>query len=128
LPLNPVFNGPSMSERVDGNAAIEIHDSTLQRVDVEGKRLCAILSAYVHRSAGTPGTSNGAGWSQTAHIHLEGGTASTQVESPIWLMGGRIDLGGRIHDNVLPLPLAFDGPVRVELEGSKRRTGRAFGA
>ena len=107
-----------MSEAVEGNTMIEIHDSTLEHLDMHGDGLLATLSAFVHRSAGVPGVSRGSVWSQTIRLELQGGS-HPDVDSPVWVVDGHVALGGEIHDNAIPWPLAHEGPVRIELDGSE---------
>ena len=113
-----MFDGPSMSEAVEGNTMIEIHDSTLEQVDMAGDGLVATLSAFVHRSPGVPGRSRGSVWSQTVRLELQGGSHGG-VDSPIWVVDGHVALGGETYDNTIPWPLAHVGPVRIEFEGSE---------
>jgi hypothetical protein len=55
---------------MEDNAAVEIHDSTLERIEHEGDDIVAVFSAYVHRSAGRPGIDAGSGWSQALHLRF----------------------------------------------------------
>ncbi len=102
---------------MEDNAAIELHDSTLERLDMEADAVVVVLSAYVHRSAGVPGVDPGSGWSQAARIRCPGGRASAASDTPLELAGGRLDLSGRVHDNVIPVPLSHIGSIRLELRG-----------
>lgn len=102
----------------EGNWAIELHDSTLESIEKNGSTLVAVLSAYLHSSAGSPGASRGSGWSQTAHLQIGDGT-DNGVGTPVGLIGGKVDLGDEAHDNLIPLPLTHEGPVRIELESTK---------
>lgn len=102
----------------ESNWAIEIHDSTLDSIEKNGSTLVAVLSAYLHSSVGSPGVSPGSGWSQTAHLQIGDGT-DNGVGTPVGLSGGKVDLGDEVHDNLIPLPMTHDGPVRIELETAK---------
>lgn len=110
-----------MSAVSEGNWAIEIHDSTLESIERNGSTLVAVLSAYLHSSAGSPGASPGSGWSQTAHIEIGDGN-DNGVGTPVGLIGGKVDLGDEVRDNLIPIPLTHEGPVRVELETAKGET------
>src|SRR5712691_10418846 len=108
-----------MRAPTDENTAIEIHDSTLEQIESQGDaQLVAVLSAYVHRSSGKPDVDGGSGWSQTARFMIGAGKATGSVASvPIWLADGHVQIAGDTHRNMIPLPLAHDGSVRIELCG-----------
>jgi len=107
-----------MSAVSNGHWAIELHDSTLESIEKNGSTLVAVLSAYLHSSAGSPGASPGSGWAQSAHL-LTGDGTENGVGTPVGLIGGKVDLGDQVHDNLIPLPLSHEGPVRIELESAK---------
>lgn len=110
-----------MSEANVGNAALELHDSTLESVEHEGNVLIARFSAYIHRSSGAPGVDAGTGWSQSVHFRLGGARVKGSLGSlPMKLLGGRIVVSGRVFDNLVPIPLIDSGPVSVQLQGSNR--------
>jgi hypothetical protein len=44
-----------MKDPIEPNAAFEIHDSTLERIESDGDDLVAFVDAYVHRSVGRVG-------------------------------------------------------------------------
>jgi hypothetical protein len=99
------------------NAAVEIHDSTLERVETSNGDLVVVIHAYVHRSSGRPGVDRGTGWSQLAHFRFLVGKATGSVGSiPMELLDGRMILSGRTLSNVIPMPLDHVGPSRLELE------------
>ena len=107
-----------MIERVDENAAIEFHDSILERVEYEGETVVAVFTAYVHRSAGTPGVDAGTGWSQTLQLKFERGRAGGSLDKlPIALLGGYLEATVEQFNNLLPLPFRRVGSVSVELLG-----------
>lgn len=99
------------------NAAVEIHDSTLERIDSRGDELVAVIDAYVHRSAGRPGVDPGTGWSQPIQLRFLGGKATGSTGPiPMELLDGRLILSGQTLSNIIPLPLNHAGPSRLELE------------
>ena len=105
-----------MTRTRDGNAAIELHDSELQSLDIREGAAVAVLSAYVHRSPGRPGVDRGSGWSQTAEFRVAAGRSSgTVADLPRDLWSGTLETPGGILQNLIPAPDTFPGPVRVTL-------------
>lgn len=106
-----------MNDDQEPNAAVEIHDSTLARIESSGDDLVAVVDAYIHRSAGRPGVDRGTGWSQPVHFRFRKGTVTGSVATiPIELLDGRLVLSGATLSNVIPMPLSHMGPCRLELE------------
>ena len=104
------------------NSAIEIHDSTLQRIEVSGDEVVATLDAYIHRSPGRPGVDRGTGWSQLVQVRFAKGQVSGSVgEVPMKLLDGRLVLSGTTHENTISIPLDHAGPSRLELESWNER-------
>ncbi len=69
------------------NSAIEIHDSTLQRIDIHGDALAVTVDAYIHRSPGRPGVDRGTGWSQLVQLRFAKGLVSRGVsDRPMGLL------------------------------------------
>ena len=102
---------------METNAAIEIHDSTLERIERGGVDVIAIVDAYVHRSAGQPGVDRGTGWKQPVRLRFLAGTANGSVNDvPMELLGGRLVLSEGTFSNMIPMPLNHVGPSRIELE------------
>jgi hypothetical protein len=98
------------------NAAIEFHDSVLERCDVDGGEVVVILTAYVHRSAGRPAVDAGTGWTQSARLRIAGGRAS--VSGPIDLVAGTIRCADHTYENIIPAPLVCEGVTSTELLGA----------
>lgn len=99
------------------NSAIEIHDSYLTSISKQGDEVRLHLSAYIHKSDGTPGTDAGTGWIQDATILFGSGTVEGSIaEWPAWLWDGALDINGNASDNVIPVPLDRDGTVQLTLE------------
>jgi hypothetical protein len=102
---------------MEDNAAVEIHDSTLDRVESHGDSLVAVFNAYVHRSFGRPGIDDGTGWSQELRLRVRNGKITGDIGLvPRVLLGGYLELSGEKFANWLPVPLDHDGPTRIELQ------------
>lgn len=90
--------------------SIELHDSTLASVLVEGGRAFVQLRpAYIHR--------DGKGWTQEADIVI----ADAQVDLggallPANLADGRVSSKFGPYHNLLELPMKVPGPVSIALE------------
>lgn len=52
-----------MNDDQELNAAVEIHDSTLARIESSGDDVVGVIDAYIHRSAARPGVDRRTGWS-----------------------------------------------------------------
>jgi hypothetical protein len=106
-----------MKDDTEPNAAVEIHDSKLERIETAGDDVIAIIDAYVHRSTGRPGVDPGTGWSQSVQLRFVRGKATGSVGSnPMELLDGRLVLSGQVLPNIIPMPLDHVGPSRVEFE------------
>ena len=101
------------------NAAIDLHDSEVQSIELRNGDLRVVLSAaYVHRSSGRPGIDPGTGWLQTAELLFRG------VEAPVETM----QFSGRVSDgsvsvagetlSLLPIPLSAAGEVTASFAGA----------
>ena len=105
-----------MKGEPEPNAAIELHDSTLERIESSGDEVIAVITAYVHRSAGRPGIDAGTGWSQSLHLRFSRGRATGSLEAiPMELLDGRLDVSSESFANVIPMPLNRIGASRLEL-------------
>jgi hypothetical protein len=103
---------------VEDNAAVEVHDSTLERIEQCGDDLLAVLSAYVHHSPGRPGIDAGTGWVQTLHLTFRRGRATGDLHNlPMELLDGNIEVSGERFSNVIPIPLDRTGPAKIEFFG-----------
>ncbi len=99
-------------------AAVEFHDSRMDRVRKHGADCTIVLGGYVHRSQGTPGVSPGSGWSQTVLMHcVRAHVQQGSAKLPIWLAGGHLTSPDQVLENLIPVPSFFTGPVRCELNG-----------
>jgi hypothetical protein len=75
------FGSLQSRDSVEDNAAVEIHDSTLESIETHSEVLVAMLSAYVHRSSGRPGIDAGTGWSQTVRLRFRWNSGDTILNS-----------------------------------------------
>lgn len=99
------------------NEALELHDSAAESVQREaGVLRIALRPAYVHRSAGTPGTDSGVGYVQPIDLLF----SEARVEICGVCMGklssGSILCNGRTADNLVPLPLNEAGDIQAIFE------------
>jgi len=108
------------------NQVIEIHDSALDRISLEGDM--AVLhfpEVYIHSSEGRPTIDAGTGWTQEAVIRI--GAAQIEGEfSPEsreayggyahYLYDGSLAIDGTISDNLIPIPLDVQGEIELTLE------------
>jgi hypothetical protein len=94
----------------DLHHSIELHDSRVSSIDLEGGMATVRLRpAYVHRY--------GKGWSQDADIIIRDSTVEgNQTEFPATIADGTIRTGEGQFPNLLYLPLAAHGSVSLELE------------
>jgi hypothetical protein len=99
------------------NSKIELHDSEVSQIHEIGQSVVVEFSpAYVHKSHGKPGIDAGTGWVQNARLTLTGATVSgDRPPLPGTLWDGSLLVGGLEHDNVVPVPLQFRGPVELRL-------------
>jgi hypothetical protein len=89
------------------NRAIEIHDSTLDRISIrDGNASLYFAPVYIHQSGGTPGVDAGSGWVQKALIQIGGAVVKGSFSQlPRELLDGQIRIGAAVSRNVIPIPL-----------------------
>jgi hypothetical protein len=100
------------------NEAVELHDSTLGRIEFEGFELKLHLTpAYLHKSAGEPGIPPGTGWIQNVVIVVRDGALEGEPpEMPCDLTDETLCTGMNLWRNVIPLPLECDGNIKLKPE------------
>jgi hypothetical protein len=99
------------------NSAIEIHDSCLTSISQRGAALEVCLSAYIHKSDGTPGTDAGTGWLQDVTLVLNNGSVEgSTAKWPADLGDGALEIDGEVSENIIPIPLDRSGTIRLTLE------------
>ena len=87
-----------------------------ERVEESGAQITLIVSAYIHRSQGTPGVSPGSGWSQGALLRFTRATVQNGFSTyPTELADGTLVTPDAVVENVVPVPASLRGPVRLEL-------------
>jgi hypothetical protein len=108
------------------NRAIEIHDSALGQIALEGD--VAVLhfpEVYIHSSEGRPAIDAGTGWAQEAVIrignaHIEGEFSQESREAwggdAHYLSDGSLGINGSVSDNLIPIPLDVQGDIELRLE------------
>lgn len=90
--------------------SIELHDSELSRIELDGEAIHIFLfPAYIHR--------DGKGWTQEVEIivndaKMDGG----EVDYPVTLDDGHMQTQLGPYHNLLNIPFAVEGPVKLELE------------
>jgi hypothetical protein len=107
------------------NRAIEFHDSMLNNVTAEGPNVTLhLLPAYIHESEGEPGQDPGSGWSQEAHIYIDGALMEGDLSAlPCDLSDGELHLDEDCFQ-LLPIPFDRQGRIQLNLQtmtGSKIR-------
>ena len=98
------------------NEQIELHDSVLKRLFVDGGQVVAVLDAYIHRSEGKPGVAPGTGWRQSIRLVMENATISGTVpagEADVW--DGELIIGIQVLSNMIPVSGTDHGPIKLRL-------------
>ena len=99
------------------NEAIELHDSTLAALRCDRDEVAVLLDpAYVHRSEGRPAVDTGTGWLQPFELRIgEADVFWPPASLPRRIAAGTLELGGERFGDVVPLPIAYAGPVLLTL-------------
>ena len=104
------------------NRAIEIHDSAVDQITLEGS--VAVLhfpEVYIHSSEGRPAIDAGTGWTQEAVIrvanaHIEGKFSQESRDAyggdAHSLSGGSLCINGSVSANLIPIPLDVQGDMK----------------
>jgi hypothetical protein len=108
------------------NRVIEIHDSALEQIDLEGDTAVLYFpEVYIHSSEGRPAVDAGTGWTQKAVIRIgnariEGKFSQESREAyggyAHYLSDGSLTINGTISDNLIPIPLDVQGEIDLKLE------------
>ena len=103
------------------NRALELHDTRLVSISVDGDTVRLRLSAYVHVSTGRPGRDVGTGWAQELELSIAGAAIEARpAELPMWILEGSLQLDG-VAEELVPLPLDRTGRIRLDLLGAEGR-------
>ena len=108
------------------NEVIEIHDSALDRITLEGGTAVLYFpKVYIHSSEGRPAIDAGTCWTQEAVIRI----GNARIESKFsqesreaygdyahYLSDGSLAINGTISDNLIPIPLDARGEIALKLE------------
>lgn len=105
-----------MRGMIQENRWLELHDSQVESILVEGRNLALIFSAaYIHKSPGRPGRDAGTGWTQRIRLEFKKASLDGKPEKlPDRIDEGELDLGGK-GDGGISLPFLWDKPVRLSL-------------
>lgn len=99
------------------NRAIEIHDSILETIEVEGDvALLRFEVVYIHESEGRPGWDDGVCWMQAANIVIDKAVVEGGFSEPsTWLRDGFVKIDD-VHFDLIPVPLDAAGNVELVLD------------
>lgn len=97
------------------NSALELHDSDVLELRWRGSELRVVFDhAYLHQSAGRPGIDAGSGYLQPGELVFLAARVSELGGACVGTVSdGYVADGPMTHSNVVPLPLAVDGPVEA---------------
>jgi hypothetical protein len=108
------------------NQVIEIHDSALDRIALEGTMAVLYFpEVYIHLSEGHPAIDAGTGWNQEAVIRIENARIEGEFSQESreayggyahYLSDGSLTINGTISDNLIPIPLDAQGEIELKLE------------
>jgi hypothetical protein len=99
------------------NSVIEFHDSKVSGITYEGDNIIVrFISAYIHKSEGTPAYDSGTGWVQPAELIIGAGSLEgTRPDFPCRIADGKLECEGTVLDNILPLPFECKSRIKLEL-------------
>jgi hypothetical protein len=100
------------------NRAIEIHDSVLAAVSFsQDEAQLHFSSVHIHQSEGLSGRDAGTGWVQKAILRIHDARVEGAFsEFPVDLSDGKIQMGQKILDNEIPVPLRHKGAFELRLQ------------
>jgi hypothetical protein len=103
------------------NRAIELHDSSVLRIEHEGADLVLHLEAYVHVSDGRPGIDAGSGGTQPATLRVEAAVIHERppTNATLWVTEGHAEVDDQVFANLLPVPFDLTGNVQLKLQGAE---------
>jgi hypothetical protein len=120
LAIRGVIRSPSYDPLsiwlADARSSIELHDSVLKSIEMQGAVLVLWMDAYVHRSIGVPGVDAGMGWIYVVALRFNSGRCAPALPEPLArICDGILHLGADHLENAIPVPLDFKGSVRLDL-------------
>ena len=98
------------------NRWLELHDSQVESLIIDGRNLVLIFSAaYIHKSPGRPGRDAGTGWRQRIRLEFKKASLDGKPDKlPDKIDDGELDLAGKA-DGGISLPFSWEKPVRLSL-------------
>ena len=98
-------------------SAIELHDSECLAIELDSRGNGAvILDAYVRRTDGEPGLSQGEGGVQRVRIAIESMTTTGEIGSlPATICDGSLTLDNTCVNELLALPSVYEGDLSLSL-------------
>jgi hypothetical protein len=99
------------------NSAMEWHDSELVSVNMSSPAESTIwLDGYVHRETKAASAARFEGGNQRVRISFRSMRFEGQIpEMPTDIYDGVLVLGGAEHNGLVPLPMRFEGEVKLTL-------------
>ncbi len=100
------------------DSAMEWHDSEIISIDAHsGAESAILLDAYVYRRVETAGATQVEGGNQRVRIGILSMLFVEQLpDLPIEIYAGALVLGGIPCNNLVPLPLRFNGEVTLTID------------
>jgi hypothetical protein len=99
------------------NNSIEMHDSVCLSIEADDSgRGSVLLDAYVHRTEGDPGRSDGEGGTQRIRMRLGSLMVRGVVgELPADIYHGSLTVGELTLNNMIPFPATHVGPILLHM-------------
>ena len=97
-------------------SSVELHDSTISAITVEGPSVRISVDAYVHRWERVDSRWKGTGWIQPVQMLLANAPNAERAECPVDLAGGKVQAGLVTYNNLVPLPFDSSGSATLRLE------------
>jgi hypothetical protein len=85
------------------NRLIELRDSRVLSVTLDGDGVVIAMSANVHESEGRPGIDAGTGWTQPVRVTVfEGRVVRRHEGDRLWILDGMLTVGDETFNNMMP--------------------------
>lgn len=96
---------------------IELHDSVVSFRIADGVLVLQFCPAYIHHWQRSPTGWRGEGRAQAAEITIARGSITPRPTDGVSeVSGGWFEVGGDLHQNIIPVPFQRTAPVRGWLE------------